>query len=158
MVSTFPSTSDVAWTDIFGDQPLPGYQRTYYSEAANKEVSINGVTTTMEHERQMDYQLQNGIFRALGYLHPVDTCRLEMFNAVRAFRRTRSDRRDFFVYLRGTDDAQHLDRDIMKLLCDRTENSSVCGPLIGRKTDVIWKLSCSRITGITTPDAESALR
>lgn len=118
MVSTFPSTSDVAWTDIFGDRPLPGYQRTYYSEAANEEVSINGVTTTMEHERQMDYQLQNGIFRALGYLHPVDTCRLEMFNAVRAFRRTRSDRRDFFVYLRGTDDAQHLDRDIMKLLCD----------------------------------------
>ena len=35
MISTFPSTSDVAWTDIFGDRPLPGYQRTYYSEAAN---------------------------------------------------------------------------------------------------------------------------
>ena len=28
LVSTFPSTSDVAWTDIFGDRPLPGYQRT----------------------------------------------------------------------------------------------------------------------------------
>jgi hypothetical protein len=118
MISTFPSTSDVAWTDIFGDRPLPGYQRTYYSEAANEEVSINGVTTTMEHERQMDYQLQNGIFRALGYLHPVDTYRLEMFNALRAFRRTRSERSDFYVYLRSTDDAQHLDRDIMKLLCD----------------------------------------
>src|ERR1019366_9220764 len=24
-VSTFPSTRDVAWTDIFGDCPLPGY-------------------------------------------------------------------------------------------------------------------------------------
>ena len=35
MVSTFPSTSDVAWTDIFGDRPLPGYQRTYFSAAAN---------------------------------------------------------------------------------------------------------------------------
>jgi len=34
MVSTFPSASDVAWTDIFGDRPLPGYQRTYYSAAA----------------------------------------------------------------------------------------------------------------------------
>ncbi len=28
LISTFPSTSDVAWTDIFGDRPLPGYQRT----------------------------------------------------------------------------------------------------------------------------------
>src|ERR1035441_275508 len=36
MISTFPSTSDVAWTDIFGDRPLPGYQRTYYSAAANR--------------------------------------------------------------------------------------------------------------------------
>src|SRR5271157_1081475 len=26
MISTFPSASDVAWTDIFGDRPLPGYQ------------------------------------------------------------------------------------------------------------------------------------
>ena len=24
LISTFPSTSDVAWTDIFGDRPLPG--------------------------------------------------------------------------------------------------------------------------------------
>src|ERR1017187_9600179 len=23
LISTFPSTSDVAWTDIFGDRPLP---------------------------------------------------------------------------------------------------------------------------------------
>ena len=39
MVSTFPSTSDVAWTDIFGNRPLPGYQRTYFSAAANTEIS-----------------------------------------------------------------------------------------------------------------------
>ena len=55
MISTFPSTSDVAWTEIFGDRPLPGYQRTYYSAAANSQIAINGVTTTMEHERQMNY-------------------------------------------------------------------------------------------------------
>ena len=45
MISTFPSTSDVAWTEIFGDRPLPGYQRTYYSAAANSQIAINGVTT-----------------------------------------------------------------------------------------------------------------
>src|SRR5580698_7138716 len=70
MISTFPSASDVAWTDIFGDRPLPGYQRTYYSVAANSIISINGVTTTMEHEHQMDFQLENGILRALGYMYP----------------------------------------------------------------------------------------
>src|ERR1035441_8931643 len=64
-VSTFPSTSDVAWTDIFGDRPLPGYQRTYFSAAANAQISINGVTTTMEHERQMHWELENGFLRTL---------------------------------------------------------------------------------------------
>ena len=56
-VSTFPSTSDVAWTEVFGDRPLPGYQRTYYSTAANSEIVENGVTTSMEHERQMQWQV-----------------------------------------------------------------------------------------------------
>src|SRR5580693_2052485 len=51
MISTFPSTSDVAWTDIFGDRPQPGYQRTYFSVAGNSEVFVNGLTSTIEHER-----------------------------------------------------------------------------------------------------------
>src|ERR1035437_7265398 len=48
MISAFPSASDVAWTEILGDRPLPGYQRTYFSEAANLEVVHNGITTSME--------------------------------------------------------------------------------------------------------------
>ena len=77
MISTFPSASDVAWTDIFGDRPLPGYQRTYFSAAANAEISINGVTTSMEHERQMDWQVGNGFQRAMGYLFPLQTYKYE---------------------------------------------------------------------------------
>lgn len=118
MVSTFPSASDVAWTDIFGDRPLPGYQRTYFSQAVNAEISINGVTTTMEHERQMHYQLQNGLFRALGYLYPVHTCRLEIYNTLKYFWKAPDDVQTFYVYLRATDDAQHLDRDIFEILCE----------------------------------------
>ena len=57
MISTFPSASDVAWTEILGDRPLPGYQRTYFSEAANLEVFQNGITTSMEYERQMTWQV-----------------------------------------------------------------------------------------------------
>ena len=68
MVSTFPSTSDVAWTDIFGDRPLPGYQRTYFSAAANSQIVINGITSTMEHESQMSWQMENNMFRTMGYV------------------------------------------------------------------------------------------
>jgi len=118
MVSTFPSASDVAWTDIFGDRPLPGYQRTYFSVAANSQISINGVTTTMEHEHQMDFQLQNGFFRALGYMCPVHTYRLEAYDTFQAFRQSTNQQRTFYAYLRATDDSQHLDRDIFAILCD----------------------------------------
>jgi len=118
MISTFPSASDVAWTDIFGDRPLPGYQRTYYSAAANSLIVLNGVTTTMEHERQMDFQVQNGIARGLGYLFPAHTLRYEMHRTVANFLRTTSPRHNYYVYIRASDDAQHLDRDIIKLLCE----------------------------------------
>src|ERR1017187_2645444 len=77
-VSTFPSTSDVAWTEIFGDRPLPGYQRTYFSEAANSGIVVNGITTTMEHERQMQWQVEGGFIRTMGYVSPGRTFKYEL--------------------------------------------------------------------------------
>lgn len=118
MVSTFPSCSDVAWTDIFGNRPLPGYQRTYYSAAANSVIVLNGVTSTVEHERQMDWQVQNGFLRALGYLFPAHTFRYEMHGLVAHFWDRPADERNYYVYSRASDDAQHLDRDILSLLCE----------------------------------------
>jgi len=117
MISTFPSASDVAWTDIFGDRPLPGYQRTYYSAAANSMISINGVTTTMEHERQMDWQVENGFIRAMGYLFSAHIYQYELHGMEVNFWKTKRNARDYYVYVRASDDAQHLDRDIMALLC-----------------------------------------
>lgn len=118
MISTFPSASDVAWTDIFGDRPLPGYQRTYYSAEANSLIELNGVTTTMEHERQMDWQVQNGFVRALGYLFPAHTLRYEMHGMVVNFLKTAGLKENYYVYIRASDDSQHLDRDILALLCE----------------------------------------
>jgi hypothetical protein len=118
MISTFPSASDVAWTDIFGDRPLPGYQRTYYSAAANSLISINGVTTTMEHERQMDWQVQNGFLRAMGYLFPAQIFRYEMRGTVSHLLNDPGQKPNYYVYIRASDDAQHLDRDIFSLLCE----------------------------------------
>ncbi len=117
MISTFPSISDMAWTDIFGDRPLPGYQRTYFSAAANLEISLNGVTTTMEHERQMDWQVQNGFLRAMGYLYPRHTYEYELRGMFENFWRAADARTNYYAYIRASDDAQHLDRDIFAMLC-----------------------------------------
>jgi hypothetical protein len=117
MISTFPSTSDVAWTDIFGNRPLPGYQRTYFSAAANALISHNGVTTTVEHERQMDWQVESGFLRSMGYIYSAHTFEYEMRALVKNFWDTRSTNADYYAYLRSSDDAQHLDRDIFSMLC-----------------------------------------
>ena len=116
MISTFPSASDVAWTEIFGDRPLPGYQRTYFSTAANSVISINGVTTSMEHERQMDWQVENGVMRAMGYVYPLHTYEYELHGLSKNFWNTTSKEASYYVYIRASDDAQHLDRDVFAML------------------------------------------
>ena len=117
LISTFPSTSDVAWTDIFGDRPLPGYQRTYFSAAANSQISINGVTTSMEHERQMDCQVESGFVRSMGYIYSVQTFDYELHELVKNFWNARDQDGSYYAYFRSSDDAQHLDRDIFSMLC-----------------------------------------
>jgi hypothetical protein len=117
MISTFPSTSDVAWTEVFGDRPLPGYQRTYYSAAANSQVAINGITTTMEHERQMTYELENGLLRTLGYVFPRLTYKYEVHDLMKNFLKAKNGGDNYYAYIRTTDDAQHLSADILALLC-----------------------------------------
>jgi hypothetical protein len=117
MISTFPSTSDVAWTDIFGDRPLPGYQRTYFSAAANLEIAMNGITTSMEHEEQMDWQVENGFLRTLGYVYPSHMYQYEVNELVKNFLNTKSKGDNYYAYIRTPDDAQHLSRDIFAMLC-----------------------------------------
>ena len=116
MISTFPSTSDVAWTDIFGDRPQPGYQRTYFSVAANSEVFVNGLTSTIEHERQMNWQADGNFARSMGYIYSVHTFRYEMRKLTQEFWNTGDTNPDFYIYIRSSDDAQHMDRDILSLL------------------------------------------
>src|ERR1700722_7465028 len=116
LISTFPSTSDVAWTDIFGDRPLPGYQRTYYSEAANSEIVLNGLTSTVEHERQMNWESDDNFIRSMGYLRPVQIFDYEMQQLSQQFFSADDTNRNFYIYIRSSDDAQHMDQDILALL------------------------------------------
>jgi hypothetical protein len=122
LVSTFPSTSDVAWTDIFGNRPLPGYQRTYYSTAANSEIFVNGLTTTVEHESQMQWESENDFERSMGYMYSVHTFDYEQYEMMRSFWHTDSTNRDYYVYIRSSDDAQHMSRDILALLMTLDRN------------------------------------
>jgi hypothetical protein len=117
LISTFPSTSDVAWTDIFGDRPLPGYQRTYFSEGANSEMSVNGITTSMEHEKQMHWEVENGFLRTLGYVYPSHTYQYELHELIRNFLKAGNAGDNYYAYIRTPDDAQHLSRDVFALLC-----------------------------------------
>lgn len=116
LISTFPSTSDVAWTDIFGDRPLPGYQRTYYSEAANSEEAINGLTSTVEHERQMQWDTDNNVVRSMGYVYSVHVFDHEISTMLGSFWQADTTNPDYYAYIRSSDDAQHMDRDILAML------------------------------------------
>jgi len=117
MVSTFPSASDVAWTDIFGDRPLPGYQRTYFSATANAEISLSGVATSMEHERQMQWQEDSGFLRAMGYLYPQRVYDHELRALTDNFWRASGTNEVYFAYVRAADDAQHMNQDVVAMLC-----------------------------------------
>jgi len=121
MISTFPSASDVAWTEILGDRPLPGYQRTYFSEAANLEVFRNGITTSMEYERQMTWQVTGGLLRTLGYVFPRRTFKYEVHELVRNFLKANDQGDTYYALLRSPDDAQHLSADILAMLCTLDE-------------------------------------
>jgi hypothetical protein len=117
MISTFPSASDVAWTEMLGNRPLPGYQRTYFDTTAGSEVYQNGVTTSMEYELQMQWQMKSGFRRAMGYLYPRSTFKHEIRDLVKSFLQTRDDSQNFYALIRASDDAQHTIGDIFELLC-----------------------------------------
>src|ERR1035437_7038819 len=80
-------------------------------------MSVNGITTTMEHESQMHWQVENGFLRTLGYVYPSHMYQYEVHELVRNFLNTRSKDDNYYAYIRTPDDAQHLSRDIFAMLC-----------------------------------------
>ncbi len=117
MISTFPSASDTAWTEILGNRPLPGYQRTYFSAAANMEIFQNGVATSMEYERQMTWQVPGGFRRSMGYSFPRHTFNYEVRELIKSFLNATNQNGTFYAYLRSPDDAQHVSADILAMMC-----------------------------------------
>ena len=117
MVSTFPSTSDVAWTEIFGNRPLPGYQRTYFSHAANHSVSVNGVTSSVDYEKQVTWRVESRFHFALSYVHPLREFRYEIDRMVEDFLNTTCSEENYYALILTTDSAQHMAADSFAMLC-----------------------------------------
>lgn len=117
LVSSFPSTTDTAWTEIFGDHPLPGYQRTYFNQEANAMVFVNGVTSSMEFERQMTWRIQGGFAHAMSYLFPGIVFGCELRGLRENFLAATNSTDNFYGYICVTDAAQHMGINISTLLC-----------------------------------------
>lgn len=116
LVSTFPSTSDVAWTEIFGCRPPPGYQRTYFSCEANRRVFINALTTPVEYEKQMTWRVKSGWRHAMGYVLTRREFERELHELVEDFLGTSGTNENYYALMLSPDDALHMAVDIFALL------------------------------------------
>jgi hypothetical protein len=117
LISTFPSISDPAWSEILGDDPPPGYQRTYFNAAADSQVSLNGVTSLAEYEKQMTWQLHGDFRRAASYGSPLKAFKYELNQTIKSFLESRGAQANYYALIHSTDSAQHLWGDIQSMLC-----------------------------------------
>jgi hypothetical protein len=118
LISTFPSISDTAWAEILGNDPPPGYQRTYFSAAAGSQVSLNGVTGLLDYEKQMSWHLQGSFRRTMSYSAPRRTFKYEVNQVIEGFLQSNGEATNYYYALiNGTDIAQHSWGDIRSMLC-----------------------------------------
>jgi hypothetical protein len=118
LVATFPSISDISWTEIMANEPPPGYQRTYFRSDIASEVSSNGVAGLLEYEKQMNWHLQGGFRRTMSYSAPMRTFKYELNQVIEGFLQSSGEGTHYYYALfQGTDIAQHSWGDIRLMLC-----------------------------------------
>jgi hypothetical protein len=71
----------------------------------------------MEYERQMNFTMEGGFRRTMGYVEPLRMFKYEMREVVNDFLHCTNGGDTFYAYLRSTDDLQHLAGDIFAALC-----------------------------------------
>ena len=121
LVSTFPSISDVAWAEIFGCGVSPGYQRTYFSVASNREVFVSGATSSAEYEKQMTWRVEGRFHFAMSYLRPFKEFQHELEQMVDDFLNAPHSEENYYALILSTDSAQHMAVDIRGMLCALNE-------------------------------------
>ncbi len=86
LISTFPSISDIAWHDIMGVQPPPGYQRVYYSARHNTVVGdVLDAIKPIEYEHRMDFAFGTKFHHLGAYLISNQVARNEIDVDVKEF-------------------------------------------------------------------------
>jgi len=121
LISTFPSISDPAWSEILGNDPPPGYQRTYFNALLGAQVSANGVTSLAEYEQQMTWQLHGDFRRVMSYGSPVRAFNYELNQVIKGFLQSTGSQTSYYALIHSTDSAQHLWGDIQSMLCTLDE-------------------------------------
>src|ERR1035438_303009 len=64
----------------------------------------------------MDWQVESSFIRSMGYIYSAHTFGYEMRKLAKTFWDTRNTNANYYAYIRSSDDAQHLDRDIFSML------------------------------------------
>ena len=121
LISTFPSISDVAWTEIFCCRAPPGYQRTFFSIAANRQIFVSGVTSSVEYEKRMTWRIENRFHFAMSYLWPLKEFQHELDRMVDDFLNVSHTGDNYYALILSTDSAQHMAGDIRAMLCTLNE-------------------------------------
>ena len=70
----------------------------------------------MEHERQMDWQVKAVSSVRWATFIRVHIFEYELRRAGQKFLGTQQENANYYAYIRSSDDAQHMDRDILSLL------------------------------------------
>ena len=121
LISTFPSISDPSWSEILGNRPPPGYQRTFFNATNDSEISLNGVTSSEEYENQMTWQMEGGFHRTMSYISPRWAFQYEVKSLIEGFLHAPDGQTNYYALIHSTDSAQHLSGDIFAMMCTLDE-------------------------------------
>jgi hypothetical protein len=108
MISTFPSLSDVAFAQIEGGTPPPGYQVTRYDPETNRTVGMDvGSLSERAHPKiAADSASGSVAHRLLGYAVPQALARRDLRRVARQLLRSRKP--TFVAYIGTSDAVLHL--------------------------------------------------
>lgn len=116
LISTFPSISDIAWSEIFRVAPPPGYQRVYFQLDAGKTVGgpIDPIRP-IEFEKRMHLGFDQKTHHLTSYVAPGRAARGELATLTQTFFESRGIE-TFYAYLPAPDALQHVRGDITRYL------------------------------------------
>lgn len=122
LISTFPSISDIAWSEIFQVAPPPGYQRVYFR--LDEQRTIGGgldPIRPIEFERRMHLGFDQKTHHLSSYVAPGRAARGELATLSRVFFESHGIE-TFYAYLPAPDAMQHVRGDLGRYL-DRLDAS-----------------------------------